>query len=39
MPGGESGAMRLCVISVVIAMIALVCSEVLAKRFAGRMQG
>jgi len=38
-PGGESGAMRLCIISIIIAMIALVASEVLAKRFAVRMRG
>jgi len=38
-PDGEMGAMRLCIISVVIAMAALICSEVLARRFAMRMQG
>lgn len=38
-PDGETGAMRLCIISVVIAMVALICSEVLARRFAARMQG
>ncbi len=38
-PDGEMGAMRLCVISVVVAMAALICSEVLARRFAKRMQG
>jgi molybdate transport system permease protein len=38
-PGGEMGAMRLCVLSVLIAMAALVCSEVLARRFAARMRG
>jgi molybdate transport system permease protein len=38
-PDGEMGAMRLCVLSVVIAMVALICSEVLARRFAARMQG
>lgn len=38
MPGGESGAMRLCIISIVIAMIALVVSELLAKRFAAGMR-
>ena len=31
--------MRLCILSVVIAMVALICSEVLARRFAARMQG
>ena len=38
-PGGEAGALRLCILSVVIAMAALVCSEVLARRFTARMQG
>ena len=38
-PDGEVGAMRLCILSVVIAMVALICSEVLARRFAARMQG
>ena len=38
-PDGETGAMRLCIISIVIAMAALICSEVLARRFAARMQG
>jgi len=37
-PGGEMGAMRLCILSVVIAMAALVCSEILARRFAARMK-
>ncbi len=38
-PGGEVGAMRLCLISVVIAMAALVASEVLARRFAAYIKG
>ena len=38
-PGGETGAMRLCLLSVVIAMAALVCSEILARRFAACMKG
>ncbi len=38
-PNGEMGAMRLCIVSVAIAMAALVCSEVLARRFAARMKG
>jgi molybdate transport system permease protein len=38
-PGGETGAMRLCILSVLIAMIALVFSEILARRFAARMRG
>ncbi len=39
MPGGEAGAVRLCAVSVVIAMAALVASEVLARRFAAYMKG
>jgi len=38
-PDGESGAMRLCVLSVVIAMVALICSEMLARRFARHIRG
>lgn len=38
-PDGETGAMRLCLLSVLIAMSALVCSEILARRFAARMRG
>lgn len=38
-PDGETGAIRLCILSVVIAMGALVCSEVLTRRFAARMKG
>lgn len=38
-PDGEVGAMRLCILSVLIAMAALVCSEMLARRFAARMRG
>jgi len=38
-PGGEAGAMRLCILSVVIAMAALICSEMLARRFAARIRG
>jgi len=38
-PDGEIGAMRLCLLSVLIAMAALVCSEVLARRFAARLEG
>ncbi len=37
-PGGESGAMRLCVISVVLGMTALVVSEILARRYAARLR-
>jgi molybdate transport system permease protein len=38
-PDGEMSAMRLCLLSVIIAMVALVCSELLARRFAARMKG
>lgn len=38
-PDGEIGAMRLCILSVLIAMAALVFSEVLARRFAACMKG
>ncbi len=38
-PGGEAGAMRLCVISVLVAFVALVASELLARRVARRMEG
>jgi len=38
-PDGELGAMRLCLISVLTAMIALVASELLARRFAVHLRG
>ena len=38
-PGGEAGALRLCVISVIIALVAIVASEYLAKSFAHRLRG
>lgn len=38
-PGGEEGALRLCVISVILAMLALVFSEALSRRLAARTQG
>jgi molybdate transport system permease protein len=38
-PGGETGAMRLCIISIVVALIALTASESLAKRFSAYMRG
>lgn len=38
-PDGEVGAMRLCIISVVIAMVALVASEGLARRFTAYIKG
>ena len=38
-PNGEAGAMRLCILSIVVAMAALICSEVLARRFTAYMKG
>lgn len=38
-PGGDIAALRLCVISVVVALVALVASEVLARRITSRMKG
>lgn len=38
-PGGDAGALRLCVISIIVAMLALVASEILAKRVALKMKG
>jgi molybdate transport system permease protein len=38
-PGGDSGALRLCVISVIVSMIALMASELLARRVALKMKG
>ncbi len=38
-PGGESGAIRLCVISVVVAMSALIVSELMSKRFTAYIRG
>jgi molybdate transport system permease protein len=38
-PNGDAGALRLCVISVVVALIALIASEVLARRVMLRMEG
>lgn len=38
-PDGETGAMRLCAIAVVVAMIALIGCEVLGKRVAARIGG
>ncbi len=38
-PDGEIGAMRLCIISIVIAMAALICSELIARRFSARLKG
>ncbi len=38
-PDGETGAMRLCILSMIIAMTALVLSEIMSRRFAARMRG
>ncbi len=38
-PGGEDAAMRLCVISMVLALAALLASELLSRRLAARMRG
>ncbi|MEW5914208.1 MAG: molybdate ABC transporter permease subunit [Thermodesulfobacteriota bacterium] len=38
-PGGEQGALRLCIISVVVSLAALVASELLARRLAARLRG
>jgi molybdate transport system permease protein len=38
-PGGSEGAMRLCVISVAIAMLALMASEILSRRVRRRLEG
>jgi molybdate transport system permease protein len=39
MPGGDEAALRLCVISVVVAFAALLASEFLARRVQARMKG
>lgn len=36
-PGGDAGALRLCVIAVSIAMAALICSDLLARRYANAL--
>ena len=38
-PGGDAGALRLCVISVIVAMLALMASEILTRRVATKMKG
>jgi len=38
-PGGDAGALRLCVISVIVAMLALMASEILSRRVASKMKG
>ncbi|WP_300674903.1 molybdate ABC transporter permease subunit [Desulfoluna sp.] len=37
-PDGETGAMRLCILSVLIAMVALIISETLSRKVAARMK-
>jgi molybdate transport system permease protein len=37
-PGGDAGALRLTIISIAIAMIALIASEVLARRIGRTME-
>ncbi len=39
MPDGETGALRLCLLSITLAMLALLFSEVAARRFTGKMKG
>jgi molybdate transport system permease protein len=39
MPDGETGAMRLCLLSVGVAMVAMVLSEMAARRFKKRLKG
>ena len=38
-PGGEQGALRLMIVAIVIAMVALLVSEVVARRLRARLQG
>jgi molybdate transport system permease protein len=38
-PGGDAGALRLCVISAIVAMLALMASEILSRRVASKMKG
>ncbi|MFZ1984997.1 MAG: molybdate ABC transporter permease subunit [Desulfatitalea sp.] len=38
-PGGEMGALRLCLIAILLAMVAIVASEILARRFTLRLRG
>ena len=38
-PNGEIGAMRLCILSIIIAMAALLCSEITSRRFSARLKG
>ncbi len=38
-PGGEDGAMRLCLLAVILSMAALAASEIITHRFLSRMEG
>ena len=38
-PDGEIGAMRLCILSIFVAMAALLCSEIISRRFSARLKG
>jgi molybdate transport system permease protein len=38
-PDGDAGALRLCVISVIVAMLALMASEILTRRVASKLKG
>jgi molybdate transport system permease protein len=38
-PGGEMGALRLCLIAILLAMAAIMASEILARRFTLRLRG
>jgi len=38
-PGGEMGALRLCIISVLLALLALIGSEIMARRLRQRLKG
>jgi molybdate transport system permease protein len=38
-PDGEAGAMRLCIVAIVVAMVALVASEIIGKGVERRMKG
>ncbi|MBN2420161.1 MAG: molybdate ABC transporter permease subunit [Deltaproteobacteria bacterium] len=38
-PDGETGALRLCILSILVAMTALLCSELTSRRFSSRLKG
>ena len=39
MPDGETGAMRICMLSLAVAMVAMCFSEMAARRFSKRLKG